>query len=110
MDEAQHLADRIAVIDRGRIVAEGAPDTLGGRQDGATRIRFVPPPGMSASDIPLEGLEPGDDGYLRIDTESPTRDLHRLTSWAVGRGIELDRLEIARPSLEDVYLGLTGDD
>ncbi len=45
-----------------------------------------------------------------MTTDSPTRVLNGLTSWALSRGIELERLELTRPSLEDVYLELTGDD
>lgn len=109
MDEAQHLADRIAVIDHGRIVAEGTPDTLGGRHDGAV-IRFAAPAGVDVSSIPGDGIRETKNGTLELDTDSPTRVLHELTSWALDRGIELDRLELTRPSLEDVYLELTNDD
>jgi ABC-2 type transport system ATP-binding protein len=47
---------------------------------------------------------------IEVQAESPTRALHELTSWAVKRGLELEQLEVDRPSLEDVYLELTGDD
>ncbi|MGB8360008.1 MAG: ABC transporter ATP-binding protein [Acidimicrobiia bacterium] len=110
MDEAQHLADRIAVIDHGRIVAEGTPDTLGGRHDGAVVIRFGVPAGLDVASIPGDGLREAGNGTLELTTDSPTRALNELTSWALSRGIELDRLELTRPSLEDVYLELTGDD
>ena len=110
MDEAQHLADRIAVIDHGRIVAEGTPDTLGGRHDGAVVIRFAVPADSDVSSIPGEGLRKSGNGTLELTTDSPTRALNDLTSWALSRGIELERLELTRPSLEDVYLELTGDD
>lgn len=110
MDEAQHLADRIAVIDRGRIVAQGAPDTLGRRQEGAVSIRFAAPAGVDMSSIPWTGLRHLENGLLELETDSPTRVLHELTSWAMNRGIELGRLEVSRPSLEDVYLELTRDE
>ncbi|HVR78948.1 MAG TPA: ABC transporter ATP-binding protein [Acidimicrobiia bacterium] len=108
MDEAQHLADRIAIIDRGRIVAEGTPDTLGGRREGMVTIRFDAPTGFGAGEIPVPGLE-ARDGTFQLDTDFPTRALHELTGWAVQRGIELGHLEMRRPSLEDVYLELTDD-
>jgi ABC-2 type transport system ATP-binding protein len=109
MDEAQHLADRIAIIDRGRIVAEGTPDSLGGRQEGMVTISFGAPAGFGAGEIPVPGLE-ARDGSFQLDTDSPTRVLYELTGWAVQRGIELDHLDMRRPSLEDVYLELTDDD
>ena len=109
MDEAQHLADRIAIIDRGRIVAEGTPDTLGGRRQGMVTVRFGAPTGVEPGEIPVPGLE-ARDGTFQVDTDSPTRLLYDLTGWAVQRGIELDHLEMRRPTLEDVYLELTDDD
>jgi ABC-2 type transport system ATP-binding protein len=108
MDEARHLANRIAIIDHGRIVAEGTPETLGGRDGGAV-IRFALPPDSRLEEIPLPGAVVNG-RLIEIETESPTRSLHELTSWALHRGWELDQLEVDRPSLEDVYLELTGDD
>lgn len=108
LDEAQHLADRIAVIDHGRIVAEGTPETLGGRQDVLAVIRFRTPLGVAAGELPLADVVE-ENGQVSVTTDSPTRALHALTGWAVSKGLELERLEIVRPSLEDVYLELTGD-
>jgi ABC-2 type transport system ATP-binding protein len=109
MDEAQHLADRIAIIDHGRIVAEGTPETLGGRDDGKSSIRFALPTGVSLEEVPVSGAALRD-GLVQLEADSPTRALHELTTWAIGKGVELERLQITRPSLEDVYLELTGDD
>jgi ABC-2 type transport system ATP-binding protein len=109
MDEAQHLADRVIVLAGGRIVAEGPPETLGGRHLGETVISFLLPAGVTAADLPT-GLPVDDDpreAVLELRTEEPTAVLHTLTSWALGRGVELDGLTVARPSLEDVYLELT---
>jgi ABC-2 type transport system ATP-binding protein len=105
MDEAQHLADRVAVISAGRIVAEGAPDDLAGR-DAATEIRFVPPP---AADLPaLKGAAVTYDARgVVIRAADPTAVLHVLTGWALERGVTLGGLTVTRPSLEDVYLELT---
>jgi ABC-2 type transport system ATP-binding protein len=109
MDEAQHLADRIAVIAAGSIVAEGTPDTLGGRQQAEAKIRFALPDSISLSELPFE---PGasSDGKVMFSTGEPTRLLHRLTSWAIERNLELDSLSVERPTLEDVYLKLVGDE
>jgi ABC-2 type transport system ATP-binding protein len=107
MDEAQYLADRVAVIARGRIVAAGPPATLGGRHLAKSVIRFRPPP---AGDLPPEiaSLATRANDELQLVVTDPTRILHELTSWAVGRGVELEGLEVSRPTLEDVYLELTG--
>lgn len=107
MDEAQHLADRIVVIDRGRIVAEGAPETLGGREDGLAVISFSLPGGVALEGLPPIGSLSMEGSGVRIETDTPTSVMHELTSWAIAQGIELERLEITRPSLEDVYLELT---
>jgi ABC-2 type transport system ATP-binding protein len=107
MDEAQNLASRVAVIARGRIVAEGPPSTLGSRGAAATVVRF----GVAehADDLPEVARDARRvAGRFELSTTEPTHVLHELTSWAVTRGIELDGLEVVRPSLEDVYLELTG--
>jgi ABC-2 type transport system ATP-binding protein len=109
MEEARELADRIAIIDRGQIVAEGTPDTLGGRDGGAAVIRFSLPTGSNPEDLPIPWAR-ANGALIEVQAESPTRALHELTSWAMQRGLELEQLEVDRPSLEDVYLELTGDD
>jgi len=114
MDEAQFLADRVAILKDGRIVAEGRPAELGRREAGAvTVVTFGLPAGVAVADLPAEvagRVRPvaGVGGRLELATDSATRDLAALTGWAVGREIELDGLEAHRPSLEDVYLELTG--
>jgi ABC-2 type transport system ATP-binding protein len=107
MDEAQNLADRVAVIAAGRIVAEGTPDTLAGRDVGAAVVSFRVPAGVSSDELPLPDGAERDNGRVRFSTQTPTRDLAPLVSWAAGRDIELEGLTITRPSLEDVYLRLT---
>lgn len=105
MDEAQYLADRVAVIANGRIVAEGTPDTLGDRNRATVSVRFrVPrhvtlPEGLDIVRMP--------DGSLELSSSDLARELHRLTGWALDAGIDLEGLEIFRPTLEDVYLKLT---
>lgn len=108
MDEAQHLADRVIVINEGRIVAEGTPETLGGRRS-ATSIVHFSTVGLPLDDLPLEAGAIEDD-VVEVRTDDPTRDVFLLTSWAVDRGLELVDLTVARPSLEDVYLQLTDGD
>ena len=108
MDEAQALAHRVAIIAKGEIVAEGAPGTLGGRDVAATVVRFQVP---ANAEPPPEGLVDGLEvrgGAATLRTTAPTAALHELTGWAVQHGVELQGLSVTRPSLEDVYLELTG--
>jgi ABC-2 type transport system ATP-binding protein len=107
MEEAQALADRVAVISSGRIVAEGSPSTLGGRDMARTRIRFALPAGTTTAELPVPGV--CDDDLVTVETTEPTETLHHLTGWALRRGTALDRLTVDRPTLEDVYLRLTDD-
>ena len=112
LEEAQALADRVAVMSDGVIVAEDTPENLGGRENLPTRISFVLPDGISPSDLPAAGAvvgeEPGDDGRIAvIETDDAVKDLQVLTAWALERNLPLTGLEVKRPSLEDVYLQLT---
>jgi ABC-2 type transport system ATP-binding protein len=106
MDEAQYLADRVAVIAAGRIVAEGSPATIGDRELAKATIRFRIPAGVSPP--PNTAGQRGLDGFTELTADDVTRALHQLTGWAIDEGIELEGLEVIRPSLEDVYLELTG--
>ena len=89
LDEAQTLADRVAIVKEGQIVAEGPPSDLGPGSSGY-RVSYL------ASGSRVE-----------VQTDDPTDLLHRLTGDALTRGERLEGLEVARPSLEDVYLELT---
>jgi ABC-2 type transport system ATP-binding protein len=109
MEEAQALADRVAVISGGQIVAEGPPSALGGRDTARVRIRFALPPACSVADLPLPASVAAD-GLVMVEAAEPTAALHQLTGWALRAGCVLDRLAVDRPSLEDVYLRLTADD
>jgi ABC-2 type transport system ATP-binding protein len=109
MDEAQNLADRVAIITAGRIVAAGTPDSLGGRDEGEAVISFRLPAGTAVTDLPsgLPGRPAPREDRVELRTTQPTGALNVLTSWALARGEELDALTVTRPSLEDVYLELT---
>jgi ABC-2 type transport system ATP-binding protein len=107
MDEAQYLANRVAVIATGRIVAEGTPATLGGRDRMQTRVRYLVPVGRPTPPVNADAV-PGPDGTIEIRTENPTRVVHELTTWALEHDFAFDLLEVSQPSLEDVYLELTG--
>jgi ABC-2 type transport system ATP-binding protein len=109
MDEADQLADRIAVIAGGRIVAEGTPEALGGRNQMAATISFTLPDGIRADDLPpeLRMLVGSDDGQVTLTTDTPLVHVGALADWALGSGIDLPDLDVRRPTLEQVYLELT---
>jgi ABC-2 type transport system ATP-binding protein len=92
LDEAEQLADRVAVMREGVIVRVGTPREL------------------TTSDLEVEIRYRRDGEEVVVVTTEPTRVLHELTTEALARGIELERLEVRRPTLEDVYLTLTGDE
>jgi ABC-2 type transport system ATP-binding protein len=105
LDEAQELADRVAIVKAGVIVVEGPPGELGAASPD-TEIVFVPPAGVELAELPISEPVQVVDGRAHLRTAAPTRALAKLTGWAAERGIELERLEVTRPTLEDVYLEL----
>jgi ABC-2 type transport system ATP-binding protein len=110
MEEAQELADRAAILADGRIIAEGDPDRLGGRDSARAVISFRLPAGAAANGLPpqFSAATEGPPGHLSYASGSPLEDLRALLDWASRNGGELPGLEVRRPSLEDVYLELTG--
>jgi ABC-2 type transport system ATP-binding protein len=113
MEEAERLADRIAVIAGGKIIDEGTPATIGHRDIAASEILFSLPPGVSDWELPddlLALMQPEHSGgRIELHSAAPLADLGRLGFWAEGRGIEVVELEVRRPTLEDVYLRLTAE-
>jgi ABC-2 type transport system ATP-binding protein len=111
MEEAERLADRIAVIAAGEIVDVGTPRTIGDRDHADTEIAFVLPEGLRTTDLPADLLalveSPVDGRQVRMRSVAPLPDLQRLGTWLDGRGAEVSELEVHRPSLEEVYLKLT---
>jgi ABC-2 type transport system ATP-binding protein len=111
LDEAQRLADRVAIIARGQIVAEGRPDELGDRENRPTTISFRLPAGVEPAELPVAAeARRAENGELTLATATPVEALNRLTGWALERSIDLEGLQVRRPSLEDVYLELTTPD
>jgi ABC-type multidrug transport system ATPase subunit len=110
MDEAQHLADRVAVMRGGEIIATGRPDELGGRDLRPAEVRFSLPPEWSLGDVPQLPSErrevTGD--RVAILTREPVRAAQILTTWALERDVELGHFSVTQPTLEDIYLELTG--
>ncbi len=110
MEEAERLADRIAIIAAGQIIAQGTPRTLDGRDRTNAQIIFTVPVDTTAADLPAslaDRAEPQPDRRVALSSAGVAADLHVLSGWALARGVELDDLEVCRPTLEDVYLELT---
>jgi ABC-2 type transport system ATP-binding protein len=109
MEEAERLADRVAVVQAGRLIALDTPDGLVASQGAEAVITFVLPDGVGADGLPAIGVGAPRANGARVDIRSadPTRDLNVLTEWAVDRGVRLEGLSMGRPTLEDVYLDLT---
>jgi ABC-2 type transport system ATP-binding protein len=109
MDEAHALADRLALLVDGRIVAEGTPAEVIDRHSAETLVRVRLPAGTPRPPDGL-GLRPvaDDPDWLEATTADATPLLHALTSWALDRSTRFADISVARPSLEDVYLALTG--
>jgi ABC-2 type transport system ATP-binding protein len=99
----------VAIIAAGRVVAEGTPDTLAGREKAAAIVRFQLPPGTVELPERLRAEARLDGRSVQLESTDPTRTLYDLTSWAVQAGISLEGLQVTRPSLEDVYLEITQD-
>ena len=106
LDEAQALADRVAIMVRGEIVAEDTPAGLVAADADAV-IRFRAPEGAALPEG--LGMREAEDGLVEARTTDPTRDLHALTGWALEAGVALEDLTVSRLSLEDVFLRLTDE-
>ena len=106
MDEAEQLADRVAVIVDGRIIAEGSPAELIASR-ASTAISFRLPPSAAPPPEDFGAFAEDANGRLVLTADAPTSVLHALTGWASEQGIELEELTVSRASLEDVYLELT---
>jgi ABC-2 type transport system ATP-binding protein len=123
MDEAEALADCVAVLVGGRIVAEGPPDQVGGDRVNTTRISFGMAPELDLSCLPAvvraamdvqetaqaEARNAGDGKRMVVlKTSRPMTVLGPLLAWAAERGLELSDLEVHRPRLEEIYLDIVG--
>jgi ABC-2 type transport system ATP-binding protein len=113
MDEAQHLADRVAILREGLIVAQGRTEELGASLGRRTSIGFAMSNGLGVEEVrarlEAERVEVAGN-QISIETERPQADLYRLLSLAEERGAELEDLEVRRPSLEEIFLELTREE
>ncbi len=112
MEEADELCDRVAIIDRGRVVALGRPEELKRRHGGTARVIVYPKLRLLEEvervlrEMGLEVTRTGDG--LAVETGNPEERVPRLTAYLSSRGLRPERIEIRSPTLEDVFLNLTG--
>ncbi len=107
MDEAEHLSDRIVVIGAGKILARGTAEELADQVNAQTRISWKPDAADPRPPDRLGARVDSTTGQVQIDTKDSLVALHELTNWATEMGVSLPELNVARPTLEDVYLQLT---
>lgn len=105
LDEAQALADRVAIVKDGRILAIGPPGTLKGTPHAGGQAGEL---SAGATHYRIAYRKSGGE-LVEVESDDPTRTLHELTSEALARGERLEELSVGRPTLEDVYLELTAD-
>jgi ABC-2 type transport system ATP-binding protein len=112
MDEAQHLADRLCILRDGLVVAQGTSAELTEQAGGGVVVRFRLPAGVTVDAIRAAcDVEPQVSGTeITLKTDHPQPTLYRLTGWAEAQHVELDGIEVSRPSLDDVFLELTAEE
>ena len=112
MDEAQHLADRLCILRDGLVVAQGSTSELTRQAGDGVMIRFRLPVGTDVAAMRgASDVEPEVSGTeITLKTDHPQATLYRLIGWAESRQVELEGLEVTRPTLDDVFLELTAGD
>ncbi|WP_327654194.1 ATP-binding cassette domain-containing protein [Streptomyces sp. NBC_00483] len=110
LDEADELADRIAVLSEGRIAATGSAEELKRLVPGGhVRLRFTDPAGYRAAVAVLRDVTTDDDALtVRIPSDGTQRELRSVLDWLDAAGIEADELSVHTPDLDDVFFALTG--
>jgi ABC-2 type transport system ATP-binding protein len=106
MDEVEALAQRVAVLARGQVVASGSPASLGGRDRGRVTVRFTLPRDLVVADLPITPSKV-DGATVEIYTDDEVVVLNQITTWALEKKLALSGLSVTRETLEDVYLALT---
>jgi ABC-2 type transport system ATP-binding protein len=113
MDEAERLADRIAIIDHGRLVALDTPSALTGAQN-STVVRFIAPAGLDCAQLSaLQSAHTAREirpGIYLIETDAAPLLIAELTAWLRDQHIMLTELRVGHGSLEDLFLRLTGSE
>ncbi len=112
LEEADELADRIAVLHRGRIAAEGTADELKRLIPGGhVRLRFCDPAAYRSAALALREATRDDEALaLRIPSDGSQREMRSILNWLDSEGIQADELTVHTPDLDDVFFALTGAD
>ncbi|AKJ15846.1 ABC transporter (plasmid) [Streptomyces incarnatus] len=112
LEEADQLADRIAVLNNGKIAAEGTADELKRLVPGGhIRLRFTDPTAYQSAASTLRGATRDDEALaVQIPSDGTQRELRAVLDWLDSAGIEADELTVHTPDLDDVFFALTGDD
>jgi ABC-2 type transport system ATP-binding protein len=110
LEEADQLADQVAVLDHGRLIAEGAPDALKRRVPGGhVRLQFADQQGLKSAARALGASARDDDALtLEVPSDGGVRSLRGLLDQLDGASVEVDSLSVHLPDLDDVFLALTG--
>jgi ABC-2 type transport system ATP-binding protein len=110
LEEADELADQVAVLDHGRLIAEGAPDELKRRVPGGhVRLQFADQEGLESAARALDASARDDDGLtLEVPSDGGVRSLRGLLDRLDRASVEVDSLSVHLPDLDDVFLALTG--
>jgi ABC-2 type transport system ATP-binding protein len=110
LEEADELADQVAVLDHGRLIAEGAPDELKRRVPGGhVRLQFADQEGLESAARALDASARDDDALtLEIPSDGGVRSLRGLLDRLDRASVEVDSLSVHLPDLDDVFLALTG--
>lgn len=111
LDEAERLADRVVIVDAGRIVAKGSPDSIR-RTEATAEIRFAAPPGLPADELAHHlgaAVQEVQSGEYVVGIAPDPQAVARLTTWLADRDVALGDLRAGRPRLEDVFLRLTSE-
>ena len=112
LEEAERLADRVVIIDRGTVVAAGTPAELMASGGPVQQIRFAAPPGLDAADLSMAlgaAVQEVTPGEYRVATAPTPAAVAALAAWLAERDLPLTDLQAGRRTLEDVFLRLTGD-
>jgi len=106
LEEAERLADRVVVVAGGRVVADASPEEVGGLAGRGSLLRFPVPDGVGLP-AGLAAVATLEDGWATLVTDDLAQALGALLDWAQKREVDLNRLTVSHPTLEDAYLALT---